>query len=63
MQLIIDRGVNVNAVDDDKKSALVYAAEKGYEQIVRILVDADPNSLHAFAAIKGISRDQIKVCL
>lgn len=29
VQLIIEKGANVNAVDDGKKSALVYAAQKG----------------------------------
>lgn len=29
VQLMIEKGANVNAVDDEKKSALVYAVEKG----------------------------------
>lgn len=28
-QLIIEKGANVNAVDDDQNSALIYAADRG----------------------------------
>lgn len=36
VQMLIDKSANVNAVDDENRSALQYAAEKGNEQFFSI---------------------------
>ena len=47
IELLLERGVNVLAVDKHGFSALHYAAVCGYDTVVRLMVEADNNLLKA----------------
>lgn len=64
VELLLQRGANVNCQDDDGRTALSYACEKGYLDAVKILVrnNADPEIVDAwgntalmYAAVAGHS--------
>lgn len=45
--MLIDKGVNINAVDENHNSALILAANQGPESMVRLLIEngADVNAV------------------
>jgi ankyrin repeat protein len=43
VQNLIDRGADLDDVDNDGKSALMMAAERGHDEIIQILIDAGAN--------------------
>lgn len=45
VQSLLDRGADVNAVNTDKKSALMYACEKGHSAVVGLLLRAGADLL------------------
>lgn len=38
LQLLIEKGADVNAVDRRRKTAIMYAAQSGYVEIIKILL-------------------------
>ena len=44
--MAIKAGANVNARDDDGKTALIKAAEKGYKEIMKLLLKSLFDCLH-----------------
>lgn len=64
VELLLQRGANVNCQDGDGRTALSYACERGYLEVVKILVQngADPeivdvwgNTALMYAAVEGHS--------
>jgi ankyrin repeat protein len=43
VQLLLEKGADVNAKDDDGRTALMLAAEKGHTEIVQLLLERGAN--------------------
>ena len=43
VELLIDKGANVNANDNDFRTALMYAAKEGHVDVVKALLKAEPD--------------------
>ena len=53
MQLLLERGgIDIIAKDDNGKSPLIYAAQNGYEAVVRLLEDCDIDAKGGFLGMR-----------
>ena len=45
MQLLFDKGADIESKDKDGRTPLSYAAERGHEAVVKLLLDKGTNSV------------------
>ena len=43
IQLLIEKGANINAVDNNEQTPLYWAAERGKLEVIKLLIEKDVN--------------------